>query len=222
MAQKFHPRAPWGPGDRKLSKEALVLADYCSRCPTRTSEGLFSLNLGYIEVDLPLDTAEIVAAFDELSAAKLLDYDAKNEVVLDRTALRLNPLRHPRDKQGERVVFSDGPHKGELKIDKRIPNALRIFESVPESPLKIEFVAMADLYSPDLADAIREASKYAYPSPLEAPSEDHARTIEGPSKSLSQRRAVTRGIGDEDSRSDIDAVDLVKQSLNAEVVGDAS
>jgi len=177
-ATKFHPRPPWGPQDRKLSKEAVVLQDYLGRCPTRTSEGLFPLALGYVSVDTPLTEAEIEDAFAELSEAKLFDYDLENEVALDRRALIVNPLRHPRDKEGERKARKTG----ELLFDKRIPNAVRVFSSVPDSPLKIKFVALADLYSPDLADAIREESTYAYSSPSQGPSKDHASTIEGPSK----------------------------------------
>jgi hypothetical protein len=150
---KFHPRPTWGPSDRKLSKEALVLQDYLARCPTRTSEGLFPLVLGYIVVDTPLDRDEIKAAFDELADAGLFEHDAENEVVLDCTALKTNPLRNGRDKE-----------TGEPKVDKRIPNAIRIFEGLPDSPLKVKLVALADAYSPDLADAIRANSTYSYSS----------------------------------------------------------
>lgn len=211
MPAKYHPRPPWNAQDRKLSKDALVLADYLGRSPTRTSEGIFTLALGYVEVDTPLDKAEIMVAFDELSRAKLYDFDVDSEVVLDRTALKTNPLRHPRDKDGERLT---NDKTGDLKIDKRIPSAVRIFEAIPDSILKVEFVALADLHSPDLADAIREASthsyprtsggpskdhasNYAYPSTIEGPSKAHPRPIEGPSREESESR---RG---EESRGEV-------------------
>lgn len=172
---KYHSLPTWSSQDRKLSKDALVLQGYLDRCPTRTSEGLFPLSLGYVQVDTPLDETEIPDALDELSRAKLYDYDPEAEVVLDRTALRTNPLRNGVDKK-----------TGEIRPDKRIASAVKIFESTPETGLKVEFVALADLHSPDLADAIREASSYAYPSPLEAPSKDHPRTIEGASREESE------------------------------------
>ncbi len=179
MAAKFHFRPTWGFQDRRLSKEAIVLQDYLGRCPTRVSEGLFALALGYVVVDTPLSEAEVRSAFAELSKAGLYEYDADSEVVLDRTALRVNPLRNPRDKETDEVVLNE---KGEPKRDKRIPNAVRMFEALPDSRLKPTFVALADRYSPDLADAIRADSIYAYSSPSGGPSKDHASTIEGASR----------------------------------------
>ena len=114
MGPKYHSLRPWGREDRELSKEALVLQDYCGRAPTRSSEGLFPLPLGYIVVDTPLVEQEIRVAFEELSAARLFDYDFNAEVVLDRTALKTNPLRNPRDKKtGEQKIHDSGPQAGE-------------------------------------------------------------------------------------------------------------
>jgi hypothetical protein len=202
MAAKFHSRPPWSPQDRKLSKEALVLQDYLGRCPTRTTEGLFPLALGYVAVDTPLTKDEILAAIEELSRAKLFDYDIDNEVVLDRSALRINPLRNGADKK-----------TGEVRVDKRIPNAVRLFLSMPDSRLKIEFMVLADIHSPDLANAIRSEESYPYTSPLEAPSKDHASTIEGPSREESSRLEGNR----DETSSPALAVRHLRSALGAEV-----
>lgn len=195
MAAKFHPRPTWSAQDRKLTAEGLVLQDYLGRCPTRTSEGLFQLAMGYISVDTPLVDEEIKAAFRELSKAGLYDYDEDNELVLDRSALRINPLRNSIDKKS-----------GEIKVDKRIPNAVGLFQSMPESSLKLEFMALADVYTPDLADAIRAESTYSYPSPIEAPSEDHQTKFEGPSREESSRYEESQ------SRDEVTQLDQVRAS----------
>jgi hypothetical protein len=189
MPAKFYASPPWGPSDRRLSKNALVLQDYVGRRPSGTNEGLSDLPLGHVTVDTPLTKDEALAAFKELSSASLIDYDATNEVVLDRRKLRTNPLRHPRDKEGERKV---NEKTGELLIDKRIPHAVRLFGAVPDSPLKVTFVALADSYSPDLADAIREDSTYAYPRTSEGPSKDHRSPTEGPSRDELSREEKRR------------------------------
>ncbi len=172
---KFHLVPTWGRLDRELSKDGKILRAYLQRCPMRASEGLFEVSVGHIRVDTNLTNVEIDQAFTELSAPGLAEYDIDNEVALDRTALKTNPLRNPRDKEtGERIV-DEGT--GKPKVDKRIPNAIKLFAQIPESLLKHKFVVLADFFSPDLADAIRKDSTYAYPpSPSEAPSEPHGRT----------------------------------------------
>jgi hypothetical protein len=176
---RFHSVPTWDRHDRELSKDAKVLRSYLQRCPTRSSEGIFCVSQAYIVADTALTEAEVDAAFAELSEAKLFDYDADAEVALDRVALKTNPLRNPRDKTGRPIISEK---TGEMKIDKRIPNAVRIFENVPDSHLKVEFVCLADKFSPDLADAIRADSTHAYPSPLRGPSKPLASLIEGPPK----------------------------------------
>jgi hypothetical protein len=141
----------WDKTFRRLSKEAKVVAFYVWTGPTRISEGIFQVAPGHVVADTCLTEQEVLAAFDEVSTAKLIDYDADAEVVLDRLALKRNPLRNGRDEK-----------TGEVKVDKRIPNAVKRFAQVPDSPLKVEFVALADVYSPDLADALRADSHYAY------------------------------------------------------------
>ena len=190
--------------------EALVLQDYFRRCPTGTSEGLFSLSLGYIQVDTPLDVEEIQSALAELSRIGLYDYDADTEVLLDRTALRNNPLRNGVNKK-----------TGEISPDKRITHAVRAFEGIPDSMLKLEFLALADLYSRDLADAIREASPYDYSSPSKAPSEPSLSPSEGASREEKSSKEESR---EEDSKVDTDAVEFATKAFGADVVrvvGDA-
>jgi hypothetical protein len=212
---KFYPRPPWGATDRRLTKEALVLQEYLGRCPMRTSEGLFSLALGYVEVDTPLGKTEILKAAEELSAAGLYRFDFDNEVVLDRTILRTNPLRHPRDKSGERIADEK---TGELKVDKRIPNAVKVFAAVPDSRLKIEFVILADRDSPDLADAIRADSTYAYPRTLDGASKDLASPTEGPSREeQSSYEEESSGAELSKSTQEDSRVAAVAEAFNAEI-----
>lgn len=139
MPATYHPVSPavWDRTMRELTVEAKAVRLYVLTCPTRVSEGLFTLAVGIIAHDVGLDESAVRRALDELEAAGLVAYDADAEVILDRTALRYTPLAN--GKRGE---------------DKRIPAAVKRFEAVPDSPLKAEALGLANAYSPDLHDAL--------------------------------------------------------------------
>jgi hypothetical protein len=187
MPAKFHVvrAGMWDKTFRRLSKEAKIVAINVYTSRLRSNEGLFELSVGHIAADTNLSTDEIREALEELSVAGLVDYDTDNEVVLDRLALKTNPLRNPRDEEGEPVVDS---RTGKPKVDKRIPNAVKLFCQVPESPLKLEFIGLAFKHSPDLADAITVD---------EAPYKDLRRTFQAPSKDRVEKEQEQESLRDE-------------------------
>lgn len=226
MPAKFHVVRGnlWDRTFRNLSKEAKIVAFDVYTSPARTSEGLFELSTVHIAADTNLNLEEVAEAFRELSRAKLIDYDDLHEVVLDRLALRTNPLRNPRDEDGEPKLHEKGPKIGKPMIDNRIPHAVKLFAQLPDSQLKLEFLTLAHRYSPDLADAIQADSTYAWADFTQGPSKDLPSSSEGPSSSESLRveEVPSRGeVHQLEPRDDEDqvmqsAAALVRQELNAE------
>lgn len=180
---KFHVVSPrlWDRTFRGLTLEAKAVAFYVLTCQHRTSEGLFELSPHHVAVDTGLEVIEVIQAFEELHEADVMSYDPEQEVVLDRQALSTFPIRSPEDN--------------------RIKSAVRLFEMVPETPLRAEFLRLAEIHSPALFDAISEQVDFvplpAEPperdSPSDAPTKDLGRTLEGPPKDrVEKRRAETR------------------------------
>ena len=193
MPAKFHTVSPtvWDRAQRELSGPAKVVRYYVQTCPTRVSEGLFQLPLGIVAHDTGLTEDQVRHGLDQLDAAGMVSYDEDAEVVLDRTALKVNPLRNGMNKMS-----------GEVKPDHRIAGALRMFEAVPDSTLKGEFVRLARQHSPDLADALviefgREIEPRRWPLidaddlpddlGQQAPSEPLRSTSRGPSREEARR-----------------------------------
>jgi len=219
MPAKFHPVTPavWDRAMRGLTTDAQVVRLYLLTCPSRVSEGLFHIALGILSHDTGLSVDETSLALDELHAAGLVTYDADAEVVLDRTALRYSPLRNGEGKDGA------------LKQDRRIPGAVRLFENVPETPLKAEQYRLAVQYAPDLALALGDRfpwltleAERATPglggSPLEAPSrngEAPSRVGEAPSR---VGEAPSR-VGEAPSRAEPSRGDVRDGSTGQEVQG---
>ena len=113
-------------------------------------------------------------------------------MVLDRTALRFSPLRN--GTTTDKVT-------GEIKVkpDNRIPAAVRLFENVPETPLKVEFYRLAHEHSPDLANALGmrfpsltlAVDNPDVPFPPEAPSEPLDRSSQAPSREEASREELS-------------------------------
>jgi hypothetical protein len=177
MPAKYHPVAPsiWDRTMRGLSPAAMVVRYYVQTCPHRVSEGLFQLPLGHLIHDTGLTSEQVDQGLAELAVADLVLYDDEAEVVLDCTALKYNPLRNG--------TVKDGPRRGDVAPDKRITSAVRLFEQVPETPLKAEFYCLAFEHSPDLAEplayrypdltfATGQGPSKGLPSPSEAPSRE--------------------------------------------------
>jgi hypothetical protein len=185
MPATYHPVSPavWDRTMRELTVESQAVRLYVLTCPTRVSEGLFTLAVGIIAHDVGLDELAVRRALDELEAAGLVAYDADAEVILDRTALRYTPLAN--GKKGE---------------DKRIPAAVRKFEAVPDSPLKAEALGLAKAYSPDLHRALLERATEA---PVRTPAEVASVFAEGASgraEGASERMEAPSRAGPEKSR----------------------
>lgn len=166
MPAKFHPVPPtlWDRAMRGLSRDAQVVRLYVMTCKSRVSEGLFQLPLGILSFETGLDEDGVVKALAELDERGLVSYDDDAEVVLDRTALKYAPLRNGVDGSGQ------------VKPDKRITGALRLFDGVPDTPLKAEFYRVAEEHSPDLAQALGErfpSAVFGAPcKPLRSPFEE--------------------------------------------------
>lgn len=143
MPAKFHLFSPtaWDRTMRELSGPAKVVRMYVMTCPNRISEGLYQLAVGIIVHDTGLSEKHVRQGLAELEAAGLVSYDEQAEVVLDRTALKLSPLKHGRP----------DPETGEVKRNRAMVNAIRLFEQAPDTWLKREQYRLAKLYSPDFA-----------------------------------------------------------------------
>jgi hypothetical protein len=142
MPAKFHSVAPavWNRQFRQASGPAKVVAFYVWTCRERITEGLFELPFGHVIHDTNLSEKQVRDAFTELDEIGFVTYDEDAEVVLDRRALRDNPLRHGRDKT-----------TGEVKRNGRMTSAIRLVEQVPETPLKRGLHRLALEHSPDFA-----------------------------------------------------------------------
>lgn len=137
MASTFAAVSPriWDAAMRRLSFNARYVRAYIATCPTKTTEGLFALNVGYVMADTGLGDSEVRHAIEELEAAGLVGWDATNEVVLDYLALEVANIN------------SEG--------DKRIAGALKQIRNVGETSLRAKFADHAERVSPVLAAALR-------------------------------------------------------------------
>lgn len=184
MPAKFHAVSPtvWDRPQRLLGAPAKVVRYYIQTCPTRVSEGLFQLPIGIIVHDTGLTENDVRQGLAELEVAGFINYDELNEVILDRVALKVNPIRNG--------VVREGPNQGKPKPDNRLAAALRMFDQVPSSPLKDEFWNLARLYSPDLADALISefgATEVAQPKVL-------PRSLQGPSREELSREELEKSV----------------------------
>jgi hypothetical protein len=119
---------------RKKDPNAQSLYMYQDRCRHRNSEGLFWLPRPYIIADLGMEAHEVDRALKVLEEVGFLNYDFKNDIILDRLGLKwFRPTG-----------------------DKQIRGAVRVFTQVPQSPLKVEFLKLAFIYAKDFADDIIE------------------------------------------------------------------
>jgi DNA-binding transcriptional ArsR family regulator len=181
MPAKFHQFSPavWDRTMRRLSGPATLVRLYIMTAPTKVTEGLFALPVGIIVHDTGLSEENVEKGLAELAEAGLVDYDHDAEVVLDRWALRYTPLRN-----GTTTDKTTGEVK--VKPDNRIPAAVKLFEQVPSSPLKVEFYRLAREHSPDLAYALGERfpslTLHAEEPPPEPPSKPLGSPLEGPRK----------------------------------------
>lgn len=167
MPAKFHPVAPavWDRSMRSLGRDEQVVRLYVMTCRDRVSEGLFQLPLGIIAHDTGMDEGDVEAALKGLGDAGLVVYDPDAEVVLDRTALKHAPLKHGRD-----------PETGEVRRNRAMPAAVKMFSAVPATPLKEELYQLAKRYADDFAGALldHDPTLGSDPSPIEGGSKGDA------------------------------------------------
>jgi hypothetical protein len=124
----------WSAALRSCSVDARLLRAYIATAPTKTTEGLFPLPIGYASHDTGLSETQIEQAFEELRGCGLVDWDPDTDLVLDREAL---------------VVTKYGDDS-----DKRIKGAVKLIEGLPPSPLVAELVALAERFAPAIARAL--------------------------------------------------------------------
>lgn len=127
----------WDATLRRTGTHARLVRAYIATCPSKTTEGLFRLNVGYIATDTGLNQDEVESALAELDHVGLIRWDPENEVVLDFLALEAANI----NKSG----------------DNRITGALRQLRSVGHTCLHDAFLAHVENVCPVLAEAIRES-----------------------------------------------------------------
>lgn len=185
MPAKYHPVSPavWDRTFRRLSKDAKVIAFYVWTCSTRCSEGLFRVPLAYIVSDTAIPEDKSLAALEELHRASLIDYDEESETVLDRVALKHNPIRNGVDRD-----------TGMVTINKRLPGALKQLESLSDSPLLQSFAVIASRLSPDFGFAIYEKFSYLKPPSDSPASKPLASPLVAPTKGGEEKeKELVRG-----------------------------
>jgi hypothetical protein len=94
--------------------------------------------------DLDMREAEAEDAVTVAQAAGFVQWDPQHDAILDLHALRFNPIRNGRDMA-----------TGEIKTDKRMPNALKLMEEFTDSPLLARLLELAEEHWPDLAQEMR-------------------------------------------------------------------
>jgi hypothetical protein len=142
---------------REVDPNAQSAYLYLLTCRHRNSEGLFYLPKAYVATDVGMTAAEVELAFDALVAARFIDYDPEAEVILDRHALRYFQPRGP----------------------KQIAGAVRVFEQVARSPLKVDLMRLAYLYAEGFSEALVEACPELVDKALASSSKSPTDTVFG-------------------------------------------
>lgn len=111
------------------------MACYLIACPHRTTEGLFSLSLGYMAADLRWDVPRAQEALEQVISKGLVRYDADAEVCLIMKALK------------RQAPANENVRKA----------ALKRLVGVPETPLWMDFYELAQRYCGPFAADLRKA-----------------------------------------------------------------
>lgn len=127
----------WSAVLRRCSIAARLLRIYVATAPGKTTEGLFPMPIGYAVNDTGLSNEDIRAAFSELSAVGLVDWDEEHEIVLDREALEI-------------ANYSSD-------ADNRIKSAVKLVRNLPASPLIAEFRKLTAQLAHPLERALRQS-----------------------------------------------------------------
>lgn len=165
MPALYHQVSPkvWDRQMRSASRSAQALAFYVLTSPHRNTEGLYALPLGYIAHDTGMLEDEVLQAFVELERLGVASYDPEAEAVLDRWALRTQPITSSRDN----------------RLKNAVPRALE----VSSTRLRRELYLLAVEYSPPLAEHLGLAEpSLTHQAPREAPSKPLVRGSAGASE----------------------------------------
>jgi len=149
MPATYHNVSPeiWTRQLRAISNESKVVYFYILTCRERVSEGLFSLSPESLAAAVSLDLSDVFLAIEELQMAGLITWDIDSELVLDRNALRTNPV--------------PGPRPGK-RPDGRAAAFAKRFVRLPRASILNEFLALAAMHSPYLVRVIEEERSQIY------------------------------------------------------------
>ncbi|MPZ69724.1 MAG: hypothetical protein GEU71_09360 [Actinobacteria bacterium] len=144
------PPSMYDPAFTALSESAQRLEFYIRTCPQRNSEGLSRMRWGAVEDDLgmPRDVAR-TALNELLRAGRPFVYDDRAEVILDKDALRTQPI-------GRKNVDPDAWDK-DAKHDNRLKAAVARINDLPRSrELLKHLYIVAESYAPEFARLLAE------------------------------------------------------------------
>lgn len=155
------------PDIKRLSDDGKLLAFHLMTSPHRRLEGLFRLPKPYICGDLGWTMERLAEPFRELLAERsgrpgFMAYDEQAEVVLLRNALKYQAPENPN----------------------QVKAALDQLDEVPETPLDLEFGALAARYCQRLAERLPQRfwepfAQPPSPSPSPTPSLDGLSSLTG-------------------------------------------
>ena len=150
-----------------LTDDAQRLEFYIRTCPQRNSEGLSRMRWGAVEDDLGMQREAARTALNELIlAGRPFVYDPKSEVILDKDALKTQPI-------GRKQVDESAWDK-DAKHDNRLKAAVARINDLPRSmELLKHLYVIAEEYAPEFGQLLaQEFPEVTQPlAPLGAPSE---------------------------------------------------
>lgn len=200
---------------RLADPNAQTLYLYLQTCRHRNSEGLFCLPTSYAATDTGMTATEIETAFSTLIDAGYIAYDEEREVLLDRHALRF---------------FQPTGIK-------QIRGAVRVFQRVHTSSLKVELLRLAYVFAEDFAEALTEACPELVSEALPQVNSANAatdtlsntmdrvpedKTVNGyPEVELRARKLKDRGRNEQlDVETSDAAVNRLREKLNAQMTAE--
>ena len=189
------PPRMFDPSFTRLSPDGQRLEFYLRTCPQRNSEGLFRLRWGTVDDDLGITRAEAKAALAELiEAGRPFVYDPAVELILDKDALRTQPL-------GKKSIEVDN-WDPQAKHDNRLISAMSRLRDLPPSTVLLKHLyVIAEDHAPELAQLLLQE----FPR-ITDPLSDSGAPSEPLGKPLTKGRVETetdtesRGVGVEGSK----------------------
>lgn len=203
----FHPvyTSMYDPTFARLSRSAQTLELYIRTAPNRSTEGLFHFGAGAVADYLGMEREEVFSALSELQEAdRPFMFDAEAGVILDRSAVRDNPL-------GKRKTKDEWPADQKKNLDNRIKGAIRKLKALPKTPLLLQLLIVADAHSPEFAEAMRD--EFDLPEP-DTDSYLQAST-KAPSKPLTKPRVEKESESESSSEEEEKSSDPLRDLISA-------